>query len=134
VDVKEPETADEIVAIRAKEWTFCPVHEIVVKHGTCHFCGGDRHLIQVAYVNSAPEKRLRALLDRDLETMRDLEDYGAYGYSEGGCVLCWSTGEHNPTKPYPIEHTLGCPVKAAIDRLVAAGAVDSIHRLHGKDE
>jgi hypothetical protein len=49
--VKEPETADEITALRAKEWSFCPVHEIVVHGGWCCRCKGDRNLIQVGWVD-----------------------------------------------------------------------------------
>ena len=69
---------------------------------------------------------LRGALDRCLETFLDLEDDGAAGYSEGGCVACWGSGEHNPNGLYPVEHVDGCRVEAAIKRLRALGCRDSI--------
>ncbi len=68
----------------------------------------------------------REALNRDLETFLDLEDDGASGHSEGGCVACWGSGEHNPQSLYPIEHMPGCRIDAAIKRLRAMGCVDSI--------
>jgi hypothetical protein len=55
VNVNEPTSAEEIAALRTKEWTFCPVHERVAEAGSCPDCGGDRHLIQVGWTAGGDE-------------------------------------------------------------------------------